>query len=92
MGLALEQATQDLDPERKAVLFVIAFKNYNGFEGFRFNSEATCSYPGEQRIVLKEGAHIQVLGVEVDEHIDNKHTNFKDFNDHAITIIHLFHN
>ena len=76
-----------------SVLFVICLHNYRGFKGFRMNSSMFSAHPEEREILLREGAHMAVMGVE-DMYIDNSESGdvfWRDFDKKTITVIYLFH-
>ena len=55
------------------------------------NHEAYTAYPSEAEVLLCEGCHIWVLGVDYGVKIENDQGQIGKFNGQEMTVVHLFH-
>jgi len=89
LNFAVPKVIQD---QFTPTLFVIACRNYRGFNGMVMNNEAYSSYPSESEVLLMEGCHMWILAVDHNVKLPGiNEGKMATYNDKVITVVHLFH-
>ena len=73
LTIALKFAFKDQAQDKKPVLFLLLHENYFGSGSVMMNGEAYSSYPSEGEMLLMEGAKCDILGIDPEVVVLNKH-------------------
>lgn len=88
LNFAVPKVIQD---QFTPTLFVIACRNYRGFNGMVMNNEAYSSYPSESEVLLMEGCDMWILAVDHNVKLPGiNEGKMATYNDKVITVVHLF--